>query len=96
MKYNAQQHLQDIQSELSALMMDLGLDPENMSDTSFIDLKNAIKSTYAMVENFRVNASTTEDSYEDTAILNIYLQRAKAIINARKLIYLNKIVSKRV
>ena len=95
MKYNAQEHLKDIQSELSALMIDLGLNPENMNNISFIDLKTAIKDVYPMVGDLKRSPSD-EDSFEDSLVLNVYLNRARAIINSRKLIYLNKIVSKRV
>lgn len=95
MKYNAQEHLNDIQSELSALMVDLGLNPENINNTSFLDLKNAIKNTYALLEDVGRSA-LSKDTFEDSLIAAVYLKRVRAVLNARKLVYLNKIVSKRV
>lgn len=92
MKYNAQNHLEDIQAELNALMMDLGMDPENMSNISFVDLKNSIKNTYAIGTTLDPN----DPNIDNDPNLAIFLQRAKAVVNARKLIYIHKLVSGRI
>jgi len=92
MKYNAEAHLEDINSDLTALMLDLGLNPQNIDNISFIDLKEAIKTTYFMDSYPDPN----DPNVENNPNLEIRFQRAKSILNARKLTYIRKIVSERV
>ena len=92
MKYNAQAHLEDINAELTALMLDLGLDPSNIDNTNLVDFKTAIQNTYFL----DAGPMPDDPDVDNNPKLAILFQRSKSIVNARKLVYLRKIVLGRV